>query len=102
MLTVTGNSKGDILYGLVAEVEDPLLTVSPTGNSDYFEAPDSPEPQQPHDLGVGSVVEVTVCGEPRFGVIRWIGIVPADKKARQVAGIEMVGSLYFHYSSTCF
>lgn len=100
MLTVSVNSKGDILYCLFAEVEDPLLTVSPTGNSDYFEAPDSPEPQQPHDLGVGSVVEV--CGVPRYGVIRWIGIVPEDKKARLVAGIEMVGSVYFHYNSTHF
>jgi hypothetical protein len=78
-----------------------LPTVSPTGNSDYFETPDSPEPQQPHDLGVGSVVEVTVSGGPRYGVIRWIGIVPEDKKARQVAGIEMVGSKYFDYSSAC-
>jgi len=101
MLTVSGNSKVGILYCLVAEVEDHLLTVSPTGNIDYFEAPDSPEPQQPHDLGVGSVVEV-VCEVPRYGVIRWIGIVPEDKKARLVAGIEMVGSVYFHYSSTCF
>jgi len=94
MLTAPGNSKGDILYCLVTEVEDPLLTVSPTGNSDYFEAPDSPEPQQPHDLGVGSVVEV-VCQMPRYGVIRWIGVVPEDKKARLVAGIEMVGSVHF-------
>ena len=76
-----------------------MLTVSPT---DYFEAPDSPEPQQPHDLGVGSVVEV-VCGMvPHYGVIRWIGVVPEDRKARKVAGIEMVGSVYFHYNSTCF
>jgi hypothetical protein len=44
---------------------------------------------------VGSVVEVTVGGEPRYGVIRWIGIVPEDKKARKVAGIEMVGSECF-------
>jgi hypothetical protein len=101
MLTVSGNSKDDILYCLVAEVEDPLLTVSPPGNSDYFEAPDSPEPQKPHDLGVGSVVEV-LCGVPRYGVIRWIGIVPEDKKPRKVAGIEMVGSVYFQYNSTCF
>jgi hypothetical protein len=79
-----------------------LLTVSPTGNSDYFETPDSPESQQPHDLGVGSVVEVTVSGGPRYGVIRWIGIVPEDKKARKVAGIEMVGSKYFGYSSARF
>lgn len=79
-----------------------MLTFSPTGNSDYFEAPDSPEPQQPHDLGVGSVVEV-VCGwGPLYGVIRWIGIVPEDPKARKVAGIEMVGSIYFHYNSACF
>jgi hypothetical protein len=100
MLTVSGNSKGDVLYCLVAEVEDPLLTLSPTGN--YLEAPESPEPQQPHDFGIGSVVEVTVCDYPRYGVIRWIGVVPEDKKARQVAGIEMVCSLYFHYNSTCF
>lgn len=42
-------------------------------------------------------MEVTVSGEPRYGVIRWIGIVPEDKKARKVAGIEMVGSKYFFF-----
>lgn len=46
------------------------------------------------------MVEVTVGGEPRYGVIRWIGIVPEDKKARKVAGIEMVGSELFS-SNTC-
>lgn len=72
-----------------------MLSASPTGSNGYFETPDSPEPDQPHDLGVGSVVEVTVSGEPRYGVIRWIGIVPEDMKARKVAGIEMVSLEYF-------
>ncbi|XP_063239816.1 ubiquitin carboxyl-terminal hydrolase CYLD [Bacillus rossius redtenbacheri] len=50
---------------------------------------DSPEPPPAHDLGVGSLVEVVVNKEPRYGVIRWIGTVPEDRKCRKVAGIEM-------------
>jgi hypothetical protein len=84
-----------VFYWHVTEGENCLLSVSPTGSIDYLEIPDSPEPEQQHDLGVGSVVEVTVSGEPHYGVIRWIGIVPEDKKARKVAGIEMVGLMYF-------
>jgi hypothetical protein len=79
-----------VSYWHVTEVENPLLSVSPTGSFEFLQVPDSPEPEQPHDFGIGSVVEVTVSGEPRYGVIRWIGIVPEDKKARKVAGIEMV------------
>lgn len=46
---------------------------------------ESPEPEI--DFEVGSVVEVTMNEEPRYGVIRWIGHVPGKNKL--VAGIEM-------------
>ncbi|PSN51291.1 hypothetical protein C0J52_05308 [Blattella germanica] len=80
----------------VVDLQDPILSASPSGSSggsSYYELPDcirdSPEPEQIQDLGVGSVVEVTVNGEPLYGVIRWIGTVPEDKKSRKVAGVEM-------------
>nr|CAD7454361.1 unnamed protein product [Timema tahoe] len=73
-----------------------FLSVSPgasSGGSSYYDTPnlaaDSPEPALPIDLSVGSVVEVTINKEPRYGVIRWIGAVPEDRKGRKVAGIEM-------------
>ncbi|XP_026281479.1 ubiquitin carboxyl-terminal hydrolase CYLD isoform X2 [Frankliniella occidentalis] len=74
--------------------DDPILG----GAEGYYDTPefhefqelqDVPEPAIQSDLGVGSVVEVPVHGEPMYGVIRWIGTIPDDKKARKVAGIEM-------------
>ncbi|XP_076323351.1 ubiquitin carboxyl-terminal hydrolase CYLD-like [Tachypleus tridentatus] len=42
------------------------------------------------DLEVGSAVEVLVNGVPRYGIIRWIGIVSEQQDNRKlVAGIEM-------------
>ena len=44
----------------------------------------------PHGLKVGSMVEVfKVDGDPRYGVIRWIGILPQIKD-KLVAGLELV------------
>ncbi|XP_069692355.1 uncharacterized protein CYLD isoform X1 [Periplaneta americana] len=95
-LEVVGESIQNLLAVPGQESQDHLLSASPSGSSgdgSYYEQPDptgeSPEPEHSHDLGIGSVVEVTVSGEPRYGVIRWIGIVPEDKKSRKVAGIEM-------------
>lgn len=76
---------------------------------DYQELQDVPEPVHQTDLGVGSVVEVAVHGEPMYGVIRWIGSVPDDKKSRRVAGIEMEeeragftdGTFHNHRFFTC-
>ncbi|KAJ9579710.1 hypothetical protein L9F63_004636, partial [Diploptera punctata] len=95
-LEVVGESIQNLLLVPSQDLQDPLLSTSPTGSSggsSYYELPDvtrdSPEPEQLQDLGVGSVVEVAVNGEPHYGVIRWIGIVPEDTKFRKVAGIEM-------------
>ncbi|KAK7790148.1 hypothetical protein R5R35_009357 [Gryllus longicercus] len=78
----------------LTEANDTFLSTSPSASSDgstgYEHLPDSPNAKEPTDLGVGSVVEVLVNGSPRYGVIRWIGVVPEDKrKGRKVAGIEM-------------
>lgn len=44
----------------------------------------------PHDLEVGSMVEVPMAeGLPRYGVIRWIGMLP-QVKDKLVAGLELV------------
>lgn len=44
----------------------------------------------PHGLEVGSMVEVPMSDRPpRFGVIRWIGILP-QLKDKLVAGLELV------------
>jgi len=44
----------------------------------------------PHGFKVGSMVEVPMSeGLPRFGVIRWIGIIP-QLKDKLVAGLESV------------
>nr|CAD7437736.1 unnamed protein product [Timema bartmani] len=82
--------------GTSNEHHEAFLSVSPgasSGGSSYYDTPnlaaDSPEPALPIDLSVGSVVEVTINKEPRYGVIRWIGAVPEDRKGRKVAGIEM-------------
>lgn len=56
---------------------------------DFQDLQEEPEQSGPTDLGVGSVVEVTVHGEPMYGVIRWIGTIPESKKSRRMAGIEM-------------
>lgn len=43
-----------------------------------------------HGLEVGSMVEVPMLdGPPRYGVIRWIGILP-QLKDKLVAGLELV------------
>ncbi|XP_045113226.1 ubiquitin carboxyl-terminal hydrolase CYLD-like [Portunus trituberculatus] len=45
------------------------------------------------DLDIGSMVEVVIKEVPRFGVIRWIGSIPGDKKdGRKAAGVEMEDS----------
>nr|CAD7424352.1 unnamed protein product [Timema monikensis] len=82
--------------GTSNEHHEAFLSVSPgtsSGGGSYYDTPnivdDSPEPALPIDLSVGSVVEVTINKEPRYGVIRWIGAVPEDRKGRKVAGIEM-------------
>ncbi|XP_014281710.1 ubiquitin carboxyl-terminal hydrolase CYLD isoform X2 [Halyomorpha halys] len=54
--------------------------------SGYYDTPDSSSAES---FSVGSVVEVPINGEPNYGVIRWIGTVPGDKKSRRIAGIEM-------------
>uniref|UniRef100_A0A6A7G8B2 ubiquitinyl hydrolase 1 n=1 Tax=Hirondellea gigas TaxID=1518452 RepID=A0A6A7G8B2_9CRUS len=47
------------------------------------------------DLDVGSMVEIVIRGMPRFGVVRWIGTVPGDKKeGRTVAGVELEDGTY--------
>ena len=44
----------------------------------------------PRRLKVGSMVEVSkLDGDPRYGVIRWIGILPQIKD-KLVAGLELV------------
>ncbi|XP_034231324.1 ubiquitin carboxyl-terminal hydrolase CYLD isoform X2 [Thrips palmi] len=56
---------------------------------DFQDLQDEPEQPGPTDLGVGSVVEVAVHGEPMYGVIRWLGTSPESKRSRKIAGIEM-------------
>ncbi|XP_014665395.1 PREDICTED: LOW QUALITY PROTEIN: ubiquitin carboxyl-terminal hydrolase CYLD-like [Priapulus caudatus] len=41
------------------------------------------------DLEVGSMVEVNMSGLPKYGVIRWIGIIPESSLAKPMAGVEM-------------
>ena len=42
------------------------------------------------DFEIGSMVEVVIKEVPRYGVIRWIGTVPGDKReGRKVAAVEM-------------
>lgn len=45
-------------------------------------------------LEVGSLVEVNMGAVPKYGVIRWIGIIPELNTSKQMAGVEMVGKLY--------
>ncbi len=44
------------------------------------------------ELGVGSVVEVNIAGEPHYGVIKWIGsgMYGNQLSTPKVAGVEMV------------
>jgi len=41
------------------------------------------------DLDIGSVVEFDIKSERHYGVIRWIGYLPNNKK-RVIIGIELV------------
>ncbi|MCL4122230.1 UNVERIFIED_CONTAM: hypothetical protein GTU68_024120, partial [Idotea baltica] len=70
------------------------LEVVSDGEGSQLATPEDGE----EDLGIGSLVEVVLkesassshTFKPLFGVIRWIGTVPGDKKeSRLVAGIEM-------------
>lgn len=82
------------MFKLTDHLEAPVspnLSNSSDGSNNYY---DTPDPSgiaiaDPIDLGVGSVVEVAVKNEPHYGVIRWIGVIPEDRKNRKVAGIEM-------------
>ena len=52
--------------------------------------------QNPHNFEVGSTVRHGVPG--RYGVIKWIGILPNNQKVAY-AGLEMVSILYVHIDS---
>ncbi|KAL1124368.1 hypothetical protein AAG570_000997, partial [Ranatra chinensis] len=66
-----------------------LISDAVSSGSDGSGYYDTPESGDSIPFGIGSVVEVPVKGEPHYGVIRWIGTVPGDKRPRKVAGIEM-------------
>ena len=62
-----------------------LLILCDSGSEDTQMAVDIP-----HGLEVGSMVEVPMSDRPpRYGVIRWIGILP-QLKDKLVAGLELV------------
>ncbi|CAB3374126.1 Hypothetical predicted protein [Cloeon dipterum] len=65
-----------------------------TGKPVAGPSPDLPEPYEDRfngygDVGVGSMVEVTVNEVPHYGVVRWAGHLHQDHQHRLVAGIEM-------------
>lgn len=99
------------LYNLSLQGIDQLEVVS-DGEGSVYETPEGSSnaaaPVDEEDLDIGSMVEVVIkevpsffmqsssyyhinhSGNLRFGVIRWIGCVPGDKKeGRKVSGVEM-------------
>ncbi|KAG7167890.1 Ubiquitin carboxyl-terminal hydrolase CYLD-like, partial [Homarus americanus] len=77
------------LYHLSLHGIDQLEVVS-DGDGSVYETPEGSVEGTEEDLDIGSLVEVVIKEVPRFGVIRWIGTVPGDKKeGRKVAGVEM-------------
>ncbi|XP_068211181.1 ubiquitin carboxyl-terminal hydrolase CYLD isoform X1 [Palaemon carinicauda] len=77
------------LYHLSRHGIDQLEVVS-DGDGSVYETPEGSIEGTEEDLDIGSMVEVVIKEVPRFGVIRWIGTVPGDKKeGRKVAGVEM-------------
>ncbi|XP_069943847.1 ubiquitin carboxyl-terminal hydrolase CYLD isoform X4 [Cherax quadricarinatus] len=77
------------LYHLTLRGIDQLEVVS-DGDGSVYETPEGSVEGTEEDLDIGSLVEVVIKEVPRFGVIRWIGTVPGDKKeGRKVAGVEM-------------
>ncbi|XP_045582546.1 ubiquitin carboxyl-terminal hydrolase CYLD isoform X2 [Procambarus clarkii] len=77
------------LYHLSLHGIDQLEVVS-DGDGSVYETPEGSVEGTEEDLDTGSLVEVVIKEVPRFGVIRWIGTVPGDKKeGRKVAGVEM-------------
>ncbi|KAK4303765.1 hypothetical protein Pmani_024251 [Petrolisthes manimaculis] len=77
------------LYHLSMHGIDQLEVVS-DGDGSVYETPEGSVDGADDDLDIGSMVEVVIKEVPRFGVMRWIGTVPGDKKeGRRVAGVEM-------------
>ncbi|KAK7063093.1 hypothetical protein SK128_004549 [Halocaridina rubra] len=77
------------LYHLSLHGIDQLEVVS-DGDGSVYETPEGSIEGTEEDLDIGSMVEVVIKEVPRFGVIRWLGTVPGDKKeGRKVAGVEM-------------
>lgn len=67
-----------------------LIGSNSSDGSSYYDTPERIIPgSQDSSLGIGSMVEVQVKGEPYYGVIRWIGVILGDVAPRKVAGIEM-------------
>ncbi|XP_076060786.1 ubiquitin carboxyl-terminal hydrolase CYLD isoform X3 [Oratosquilla oratoria] len=65
------------------------LEVVSEGEGSVYETPEG-SINGDEDLDIGSMVQVIIKEVPRFGVIRWIGTIPGDKKeGRKVAGVEM-------------
>ena len=72
----------------------------------YLEVEAQTRVDNPHDLEVGSMVEVPMAeGLPRYGVIRWIGPLP-QVKDKLVAGLELVrrrfSNVFSHTTGACF
>ena len=56
-------------------------------------------PPSQNDLSIGSMVEVlSKNAKPRYGVIRWLGILPNSPK--MCAGLELVSYAYFVQQSS--
>ncbi|XP_050687132.1 ubiquitin carboxyl-terminal hydrolase CYLD-like isoform X2 [Eriocheir sinensis] len=96
--SVSGSSFGDSeipvnpLYHLSIHGIDQLEVVSDSDGGVY-DTPEGSLDGLEEDLDIGSMVEVVIKEVPRFGVIRWIGILPGDKKeGRKAAGVEMEDS----------
>ncbi|XP_075212974.1 ubiquitin carboxyl-terminal hydrolase CYLD [Lycorma delicatula] len=92
-------SHGDLIsLGSPSSKGEPDSSLTGSEVTNYYDSPERgvviEQSQNQHNntdcsLGVGSVVEVPIKGEPHYGVIRWIGVVVGDKQLREVAGIEM-------------
>lgn len=96
------------MYILFLEcTEDKKLLKNERNNSlnEFEEATQSTinESTNSDELGIGSVVEVSVNDEPQYGVIKWIGQVQYGNFTVKhlLAGIEMVSTIKFVITDFC-
>lgn len=69
----------------------------PMNNHDMYDDMESNiENRIDEALEEGSVVEVIIKGEPRYGLIKWIGAIPEHENGQaEIAGIELVSCFVF-------